>query len=84
MRRMLPTTSTTGWYLVRKSDFPKLFAKTGGKRWKGGEIAKTLSEYLKILGFGRNAAKAYGRTEDNPSWWPKKPIQLPVSLQIQQ
>ena len=56
-----------------KTDFPKLFAKIGGRRWKGGEIAKTLSEYLKILGFGRNAAKAYGRDEDKPSWWPKKP-----------
>ena len=56
-----------------KADFPKLFAKIGGKRWKGGDIAKTLSEYLKILGFGRNAPKAYGKDEDKPSWWPKKP-----------
>ena len=54
-------------------DFPKLFAKIGGKRWKGGDIAKTLSEYLKILGFSRNAPKAYGKDEDKPSWWPKKP-----------
>ena len=40
---------------------------------EGWEITKTWSEYLRILRFGRNAAKAYGRTEDKPSWWPKKP-----------
>ena len=56
-----------------KADFPKLFAKIGGKRWKGGDIAKSLSAYLRILGFGLNSPKAYGREEDKPSWWPKNP-----------
>ena len=56
-----------------KADFPKLFAKIGGKKWKGGEIPKALSCYMKILGFGLNAPKAYGRIEDKPDWWPKKP-----------
>lgn len=45
-----------------KAEFPKLFAKIGGKRWKGGEIAKSLSAYLKILGFGLNAPMERRRT----------------------
>ena len=28
---------------------------------------------MKILGFGINAPKTYGKPEDKPDWWPKKP-----------
>ena len=34
-------------------DFPKLFAKIGGKKWKGGEIHKILGKYFSLLGFGK-------------------------------
>ena len=44
-----------------------MFAKIGGKRGKGGEIPKTLSGYMKIIGFGLNAPKANGKDEDKPS-----------------
>jgi hypothetical protein len=54
-------------------DFPKMFAKLGGRKWKGGEIAKTLSKYFALLDFGRNAPKTYGKAEDKPVWWPKNP-----------
>ena len=54
-------------------DFPKMFAKMGGKKWKGGEIAKTLAKYFSLLGFGKNATKVYGKAEDKPAWWPKIP-----------
>jgi thioredoxin reductase len=40
-------------------DFPKMFAKMGGKKWNGGEIAKILAKYLSLLGFGLNASKTY-------------------------
>jgi hypothetical protein len=59
--------------MLRKDVFFNMIFEIGGRGWKGGDIAKTLSEYLKILGFGRNAPKAYGKAEDKPSWWPKKP-----------
>ena len=54
-------------------DFLKMFAKLGGRKWKGGEIAKTLSKYFALLDFGRNAWKTYGKAEDKPVWWPKNP-----------
>ena len=54
-------------------DFPKLFAKIGGKKWKGGEIHKILGKYFSLLGFGKNATKTYGKAEDKPAWWPKNP-----------
>ena len=54
-------------------EFPRLFAKIGGKKWKGGEISKTQSQYFKTQGFGLNAPKSYGKEEDKPVWWPKKP-----------
>ena len=57
----------------QKTEFPKLFAKIGGKRWRRADISKALSGYMKILGFGLNAPKAYGREADKPEWWPKKP-----------
>ena len=28
---------------------------------------------MKVIGFGLNAPKAYGKDVDKPSWWPKKP-----------
>ena len=40
-------------------DFPKMFAKMGGKKWKGGEIAKTLAKYFSLLGFGKNSTKTW-------------------------
>ena len=33
-----------------KTEFPKLFAKIDGKRWKVAEIPKALSTFMKILG----------------------------------
>ena len=42
-------------------DFPKMFAKLGGRKWKGGEIAKTLSKYFALLDFGRNPPMTYGK-----------------------
>ena len=54
-------------------DFQKMFAKLGGRKWKGGEIPKTLSKYFALLDFGLNAPKTYGKAEDKPAWWPKKP-----------
>ena len=56
-----------------KAEFPKLFAKIGGKKWKKAEADKALSGYMKILGFGINAPKTYGKPENKPDWWPKKP-----------
>lgn len=54
-------------------DFPKMFAKVEGKKWKGGGISKTLSGYLALLNFGLNAKKAYGNIDDKPAWWPRRP-----------
>ena len=54
-------------------EFPKMFAKLGGRNWKGGEMAKTLSRYFALLDFGKNAAKTYGKAEDKPVWWPRRP-----------
>ena len=54
-------------------DFPNNFAKIKGKKWRGGEIAKTLAKYFSLLGFGKNATKVYGKAEDKPAWWPKIP-----------
>ena len=53
--------------------FPKMFAKIGGKHWKGGEVLKTLGQYFAVMGFGLNAVKTYGKEEDKPAWWPRKP-----------
>ena len=50
-----------------------MFAKMGGNKWKGGEITKTLSKYISLLGFGKNSTKVYGKAEDKPAWWPKIP-----------
>ena len=50
-----------------------MFAKLGGRKWKGGEIPKTLSKYFALLDFGCNAPKTYGKAEDKPVWWPKNP-----------
>ena len=61
-------------YVESKSfDFPKMFAKIGGKNWKGGEIAKTLSKYFSLLDFGLNAGKTYGKREGKPVWLPRRP-----------
>ena len=49
-----------------KTEFPKLFAKIDGKRWKGAEIPKALSTFMKILGSGLNSPKSYGKQEDKP------------------
>ena len=54
-------------------DFPKMFAKLGGRKWKGGDISKTLSKYFDLLGFGLNAPKAYDKEEDKPEWWLRSP-----------
>ena len=54
-------------------EFPKMFAKIGGKNWKGGNVAKTLSKYFSMLDFGLNAQHTYGKAEDKPVWWPKRP-----------
>ena len=43
-----------------------------GKRWKGAEIPKALSAFMKILGFRLISPKSYGTEEDKPEWWPKK------------
>ena len=71
LRKMMrPTTLMTGLCsrkTQRKAEFPKLFAKIGGKRGKGREIPTTLSGYMKIIGFGLNAPKANGKDEDKPS-----------------
>ena len=56
-----------------KTEFPKRFAKIDDKSWKGAEIPKALSAFMKILGFGLNSRKSYGKEEDKPEWWPKKP-----------
>ena len=56
-----------------KSEFPKLFAKIDGKKWKGNDIPKALSAYMKVLGFGLNSPRSYGKEEDKPEWWPKRP-----------
>ena len=53
-------------------DFPKMFAKIGGKSWKGGEIAETLSKYFSLQDFGLNAGKTYGKKEDKPLWWSRR------------
>ena len=61
-------------YMESKNfDFPKMFAKIGGKNWKGGEIPHTLSKYFSLLEFGLNATKTYGKAEDKPVWWPRRP-----------
>ena len=54
-------------------ELPKMIAKIGGKRWKGAVVAKTLSQYMSLLGFGLNSSLAYGKKEDKPAWWPKRP-----------
>ena len=54
-------------------EFQKMFAKIGGKNWKDADVAKTLSQYMSILDFGLNSPKTYGKKEDKPVWWPKKP-----------
>ena len=54
-------------------ELPKMLAKIGGKRWKGAMIAKTLSTYMTLLGFGLNSKLAYGNKEDKPAWWPRRP-----------
>ena len=54
-------------------EFQKMFAKIGGENWKGADVAKTLSQYMSILDFGLNSPKKYGKKEDNPVWWQKKP-----------
>ena len=53
-----------------KSEFPKLFAKIDGKRWKGSDIPKAISAHMKVLGFGLNSPSSYGKEEDKPEWWP--------------
>ena len=61
-------------YVESKSfDFPKMFAKIGGKNWKGGEISKTLSKHFSLLDFGLNAGKTYGKREGKPVWLPRRP-----------
>ena len=42
-------------------ELPKMIAKIGGKRWKGAVVAKTLSQYMSLLGF------VYGKKEDKPA-----------------
>ena len=32
----------------RNLDFPKMFAKIGGRKWKGGEIAKTVKLFCSV------------------------------------
>ena len=49
-----------------------MFAKIGGKNWKSGNVAKTLSKYFSMLDFGLNAQHTYGKAEDKPVWWPKR------------
>ena len=39
-----------------------------GKRWKGAEIPKALSAFMKILGFRLISPKSYGTEEDKPEW----------------
>ena len=36
-------------------------------------VAKTLSTYMTLLGFGLNSKLAYGNKEDKPAWWPRRP-----------
>ena len=36
-------------------------------------IAKILSTYMTLLGFGLNSKLAYGNKEDKPAWWPRRP-----------
>ena len=57
----------------RNLDFPKMFAKIGGRKWKGGEFTKTLSKYFALLDFGLNAPKRYRKAEDKTGWRPKRP-----------
>ena len=39
-------------------ELPKMMAKIGGKKWKGAMVAKTLSTYMTLLGFGLNSKLA--------------------------
>ena len=50
-----------------------MFAKLGGKKWKGGDVAKTFSKYFSLLYFGLNVPKTYVKAEDKPEWWPSTP-----------
>ena len=54
-------------------EFPKMYARLGGRNWKGGEIAKIFSRYFELLDFGQNATKTYGKAKDKPVWWPRRP-----------
>ena len=54
-------------------EFPKMFAKIDTNNWKGANVAKTLSKYFTLLGFGTNNMKTYGKEEHKPVWWPRKP-----------
>jgi hypothetical protein len=46
-----------------------MFAKMGEKKWRGGEITKTLAKYFSLLGFGKNSTKTYRKAEDKPALW---------------
>ena len=48
-------------------ELPKMMAKIGGKRWKGAMVAKTLSTYMTLFGFGLNSKLAYGNKEYKPA-----------------
>ena len=36
-------------------------------------VAKTLSTFMTLLGFGLNSRLACGNKEDKPAWWPRRP-----------
>ena len=50
-----------------------MFAKIGGKQWKGANVAKTLSDSMTLMGYGLNSKLSYGSKDDKPAWWPKRP-----------
>ena len=55
-------------------DFPKIFVKLGGKNWKGGEIAKTLTKYGNTLAMRVNAISSRC-LEGNEHLVPRRQVQ---------
>ena len=58
---------------TKNLELPKMFAKLGGKQWKGTNVAKTLSTYMTLMGYGLNSKLTYGSKDDKTAWWPKRP-----------
>ena len=52
-------------------EFSQDVCKTGRKELE--RRAKIFSRYFALLDFGQNATKTYGKAEDKPVWWPRRP-----------